>query len=88
MMLMDYTSIRGEYYPDYAKHSTWNLLHAYIDAQIQRLIDKYKGDGVQAITIFQYQCTNMIFLTREGTIDYFIKWCTKEEIQKSTTSTD
>ena len=58
---MDYTSIRGEYLPDYTKNVTWNLLHAYMDEHSQRFIYEYPGDGVQTITIFQYQCANMIF---------------------------
>ena len=52
MLLMDYPSIRGEYSPDYSEKATWNLLHSYIDANSQRLIDEYPGDGVQAITRF------------------------------------
>ena len=58
---MEYPSIRGEYLPDYAKNVTWNLLHAYIDVHIQRLIYEYSGYGVQAITIFQSKCANMTF---------------------------
>ena len=61
MFLMDYPSIRGENFPDYAKQVTCDLLHAYIDAHRQRLIDEYQGDGVQAITIFKSQCENMAF---------------------------
>ena len=53
MFLMDYPSIRGEYLPDDSKNPTWNLLHAYIDAHSQILIDGFTGDGVQAISIFQ-----------------------------------
>ena len=56
---MEYQSIRGEDFPNYAKNATWNLLHANIDAYNQRLIDEYTGDGVQAITMFQFQCANM-----------------------------
>ena len=47
MLIMDYPSIRGEYLPDNDKKSTWNLLHAYIDENRQRLIDEYPGYGVQ-----------------------------------------
>ena len=61
MLLIDYPYIRGEYLPDHAKNSTWNLLRAYIDAHIQILIDEYPGDGVQAISIFQSQCSNITF---------------------------
>ena len=43
MLLMDFTSILGEDFPDYAKKATWNLLHAYIDAYSQILIDEYTG---------------------------------------------
>ena len=59
MLLMGYPSIIGGYFPDYAKSSTWKLLHAYIDTHSQILIDEYPGDGVQAI--FQSQCANMTF---------------------------
>ena len=45
---MVYPSIRGEDLPDYSKNVTWNLLHAYIDAHSQILIDEYPGDVVQA----------------------------------------
>ena len=58
---MDYPFIRGEYFIDYAKKVTWDLLYAYIDSHNEILIDEYPGDGVQAITIFQYQCSNMTF---------------------------
>ena len=61
MLLMYYPSIRGEYFTDYAKKFTWNLLNPYIDSHSQRLIDEYPGDGVQAIKRFKYQCTNMTF---------------------------
>ena len=50
MFLMEYSSIRGEDFTDSAKDSTWNLLHEYIDAHIQRLKYEYTGDGVQFIT--------------------------------------
>ena len=53
MFLMDYPSIRGEYLQDYSKKSTWNLLHAYIDAHSKILIYGCTVDGVQAISIFQ-----------------------------------
>ena len=56
MLIIDYPSIRGEVFPDYARNSTWDLLRTYIDANIQRLIDEYPGYGVQAITILQPQC--------------------------------
>ena len=36
-------------------------MHAYKDAHIQRLIDEYPVDGVQAITRFQSQCANVTF---------------------------
>ena len=61
MLLIYYPSIRGEYSPDYSKNSTWNLFHAHIDAHSQILIDEYIGYGVQAISIIQYQCSNMNF---------------------------
>ena len=46
MLLMDYPCIRGEDLTDYAKNSTWDLLHAYIDAHSQILIDYYTGCGL------------------------------------------
>ena len=49
MFIMEYTSIRGEDLPDYSEKPTWNLLHTYIDAHSQLLIDKYPGYGAQAI---------------------------------------
>ena len=49
MLLMDYSSIIGEEILDYDKKATWNLLHAYIDAHIQILIDKCTGYGVNTI---------------------------------------
>ena len=58
---MDYPSIRGEDSPNHAKKVTWNLFHAYIDAHIKILIDKYPGDGLQSITRMQYQWSNMTF---------------------------
>ena len=59
MFLMDYPSIRGEDLPDYSKKDTWNLLHTYIDAYSQRLIDGCTVDVVQAISTFQPQCANI-----------------------------
>ena len=61
MLLMNYPSIRAEYLLDCAKNSVWKFLHAYIDTQIQILIDEYPGDGVQAISRIQSQCSNMTF---------------------------
>ena len=58
---MDHPSIRWEEIPDYAKQSTWDLLHLYIDTHSQISIDECQGDGVQAILIFQSQCANMTF---------------------------
>ena len=77
MMLMDYTSTIGGDLPGYANKATWNLLNAYIDSQSQRLLEEYPGNGLQAITILQNQCANMIFLKIVDTIDYFRKWCTQ-----------
>ena len=37
---MEYTSIRGEEIPDYAKKATWNLLHAYIYENSKKLVDE------------------------------------------------
>ena len=61
---MDYPSIRGDDLKSYAKRSTWNLLHAYIDAHSQRLLYEYPGGVVQAITTFQSQCENMNFVDK------------------------
>ena len=36
MLLMDYSSIRGEEFPDYAKHATWNMFHVYIYIHITK----------------------------------------------------
>ena len=58
---MEYPSIRVKDFRYFAKNTTWNLLHAYIDTHGQRLIDEYPGDGVQAISRLQSQCANMIF---------------------------
>ena len=41
MLLMDYPCIREEELPDYAKKDRWNLLHSYIDAHSQILIDEF-----------------------------------------------
>ena len=61
MFLMSYPSIRGKDLPYHAKNSTCNLLNAYIDENSQRLNDKYSVDGVQSISILQYQFVNMTF---------------------------
>ena len=45
----------------YAKKATWKLLHAYINAHSQILIDEYTGDRVHTITRLQPQCENMTF---------------------------
>ena len=46
---MEYTSIREEELPDYAKKFTWILLHAYIYAHSQILSDEYPRYGVKAL---------------------------------------
>ena len=61
MLIMDHQQIRGEELPSHAYNSTCNLLHAYIYAHIQRLIDEYPGYGVQATTRLKSQCANMTF---------------------------
>ena len=61
MLIMEYPSIRGEDFTDYDKISIGDLLHAYIDAQIQRLIYEYPGYVVQSITRNQSQCANRVF---------------------------
>ena len=58
---MDYPSIRGGDLLYYAKNATQNLLHAYIDAHSQKIIDEYPEDGVQSISRLQYKCANMTF---------------------------
>ena len=58
---MNYQSTREVGIPGYDKKSTRNLLHAYIDAHSQRIIDECPGYEVQAISIFQSQCANMTF---------------------------
>ena len=50
MLLMDYPYIKGGYLSDYYKNATWKLLHAYIYAHRQKLIDELSGDVVQAIS--------------------------------------
>ena len=39
MLLMEYTSIRGGYLQDCDKNATWDILHAYIDAHSQILLN-------------------------------------------------
>ena len=51
----------GEEKPYWSKKATWNLLNAYIYANIQRLIYECPGYGVQDISILQSQCANMKF---------------------------
>ena len=60
-MLIKYLSITGYYLPEYNKQATWDLLHVYIDAHSQMLIDEYPRGCLQAITILQSQCENMNF---------------------------
>ena len=73
MLIMEYPSIRGEDIPDYAKRVIFNLLHSYIDAHDQILIDEYPGDGVQSFSRLQSQCANMVFSDKAGIIDCFSK---------------
>ena len=72
---MDYQYIIVEDFTDYAKQATWNILHAYIDARSKTIIDEYPVGVVQDMTILQSQCANMNFMTGEGTIYCFRKWC-------------
>ena len=58
---MEYPSIRVEELPDYAKNATCNLLQTYIDAHIQRLIEKCPGYGVQAISRLKSMCKHELF---------------------------
>ena len=60
MLIMDYPPTREEELPYYAKKATWNLLHAYMDANSKILIDECQGYGLQAISILKYQCANML----------------------------
>ena len=78
MLLMNYPYIGGEQLFYHSKKATWNLFYAYIDAHSQRSIDEFPGDGVQAISIFQYQCENMTFSEQIVCNRIFSKWCTKE----------
>ena len=61
MFLMDYPYIRREDISDFYQKSTCNLLHAYIDAHSQILIDECPLYGVQEIPRLQSQCSNMKF---------------------------
>ena len=61
MLLIDHTYIRGDDLTDYAMEATRNLLYAYIDAHILKLIYEYLGYVVQAIMILQLKCANMNF---------------------------
>ena len=61
MLLMNYPSIRGEDSIDYSKKATWNLLHAYIDANSQRLIDEYPGNEIKSMSILKSKCLNITF---------------------------
>ena len=58
---MDYSYIRGEGSPDYAKNIIWNILHGYTDEHSQRIFGEFPGDEVKDISIFQSQCANMTF---------------------------
>ena len=49
MLIMDYPYIRRNYFLDYAKNTTWEMFHAYINAQSKRIIDEYPVDVVQTI---------------------------------------
>ena len=82
MLLMEYPSIEVEGIPDDAKQVIWNLLHAYIYAHRQMLIDEYPGGGVEAITNLKYQCSNMTFPEKLYIIDSFKKWFTKKGSHK------
>ena len=73
MLLVDYPSIGGRYFPGYAKNSTRDLLNAYIYAHSQILIDEYPGYRVQAITRLQSQCANITFSVKSDIIGSFRK---------------
>ena len=61
MFLMEYLYTKRKGLPDYSKKVTCNILHAYIHAHIQIIIDEYPGDGAKAISRLQSQCVNMKF---------------------------
>ena len=61
MLLIDYSSIRGEYLSDYSKNYVWNLFLVYIDTHSQRLIYEYPVNGAKDISIIQPQCANITF---------------------------
>ena len=50
-----------------------NLLHTYMDANSQILIDEYTGDGAKAISRLKYECANMTFSEKSDIIDCFNK---------------
>ena len=57
MLIMEYSIIRGEDFLDYAKNSTWNLLHEYIDAHTQ-----YRRWSTTHHKIETPMCKNELFL--------------------------
>ena len=59
MFIMDYTYIREEDFPYYAKHSTGGLLHTYIDAHSQIFMHEYPGYVAQYISRLKSHCASM-----------------------------
>ena len=53
MLLMEYPFVGEEEIPDYNKNSTWNLLHAYIDAHSKILTNECPGYRVQYFSWFK-----------------------------------
>ena len=58
---MEYSYIKEEEIPDYAKNAIWNILHGYTDEHSQRIFGEFPGDEVKDISRFQSQCANMTF---------------------------
>ena len=85
MLLIDYPSKRGNELPDYSKNSTWDLLHTYIDAHSQILIDECQGYGVHAISILKSQYKSITFYDQRRYNRMFqqVVRCTKEGSWKS-----
>ena len=60
--LLDYPKIGGDdVIENYAKTAIRNLLHAYIDVHIRRLIAEFPKDGIKCIEKLQSRCENMTF---------------------------
>ena len=73
MLLMDYPSIKVEYFTDYAEKIIWNILQKYIYTLSQRLIVEYPGDVIQAISRPQSNVQTWPFLTKAYIINRLFK---------------